>query len=358
MPVDREVWTSLLAQADVRTVFQSFDWFDAWRRSHPPEQRMFFLSLQDADGWVGFAPLMIAPGSRGKKELQFAASMNADYLDFVLVRRHEEALTAIAQFLRHNRHRWDEMYLRNVPAHSRNFALLKPAFTHAGLFPVLESTIACPALVIRGCEKEVGALINKYSLRRKVSALEKLGAVSFHTDCSPADIEAHLDNFFDQHVARWTGTASPSPFLRPEQRAFYRELVHSLAGSGVLNFCRLELDGKPVAYHFGFRYDDKLIWYKPSFDPAYAEHSPGLVLIRNLIDYALRSGCGELDFTIGEEPFKDRFTNQRRANANVRVFGSRMTYRIGLFERRLRLLRRVGLRWLRRNRTSTTAGPG
>lgn len=350
LPIDRQAWTSLLANSDVRTVFQSYEWFDTWRRTRPPEERLFFLTLRDASGWVGFAPLMITRGPGRKRELQFAGSQNADYLDFVLVRRHEEALVAIGRFLREHRHRWDEIYLRNVPSHSRHFGLLQPAFERAGLFPDMDSTIACPALIIRGCEQDVRELIGKYSLRRKVSALEKRGRVQFLPENDAAAIEAHLEDFFDQHVARWKGTASPSLFLRPERRTFYRELARSLSGSGVLNFCRLELDGRPVAYHFGFRYDDKLIWYKPAFDPAYADLSPGLVLIRCLIDYALQSGCIELDFTIGEEPFKERFTNRRRANANIRVFRSGGAYLLGLFKRRLRHWRRVGLHWWRGRR--------
>jgi CelD/BcsL family acetyltransferase involved in cellulose biosynthesis len=242
------------------------------------------------------------------------------------------------------------MYLRNVPVYSRSFALLQSTLERVGLHPVIESTISCPALAIRGHETEVKELINKYSLRRKVAALDRRGVVTFHPESSHAQIEEHLERFFDQHVARWAGTASPSQFVRPEQRLFYRQLVRSLADTDVLCFSRLELDGIPVAYHFGFRRGKTLIWYKPTFDPALADFSPGLVLIRKLIEHAIATGCDELDFTIGDEPFKERFTNRRRANANVRVFGSTTSYLLGLVAQRLRHVRRTILRLLRRKR--------
>jgi len=346
LPFDRQTWNQLLAQCDVNTVFQSYEWFDAWSRVQPPDQKLFFLVLRDAEGWVGFAPLMIARGPRGKRELQFAASTNADYLDFVLARRHDDAFALIGDFLRRHRHRWDVMYLRNLPLGSRSVTRLQASFERAGLHPVIESTISCPALVIRGREDEVRRLINKYSLRRKVAGLEKRGKVVFHACCTREETEQNLEAFFDQHVGRWEGTASPSLFLRPEQREFFRQLVKTFSQTGELCFSRLDLDGRSIAYHLGFRRHGKLIWYKPSFDRAFAELSPGLVLIQALIGHALESGCEELDFTIGEEPFKERFTNLRRANANVRVFSTTPRYIVGLIAQGLRRVRRTGLRLL------------
>ena len=72
------------------------------------------------------------------------------------------------------------------------------------------------------------------------------------------------------------------------------------------------------------------MYYKPSFDPALAAHSPGLVLVRHLIARALEGGRRELDFTIGDEPFKRRFTNTTRKTVNVQIFREPALY---LFER-------------------------
>jgi CelD/BcsL family acetyltransferase involved in cellulose biosynthesis len=72
--------------------------------------------------------------------------------------------------------------------------------------------------------------------------------------------------------------------------------------------------------HFGFEFGDRLTWYKPAFDVEFAKHSPGEVLIKYLLEYALERKVGELDFTIGEEAFKYRFANHVRANYAVRAF--------------------------------------
>ena len=77
-----------------------------------------------------------------------------------------------------------------------------------------------------------------------------------------------------------------------------------------------------IAFHFGFLYNKKFLWYKPSFDVRLAKHSPGEVLLKELLEYAYARGCEEFDFSIGEEPFKKRFANILRKNYSYKIFKS------------------------------------
>ena len=86
------------------------------------------------------------------------------------------------------------------------------------------------------------------------------------------------------------------------------------------------LDDRPIAYHFGFVSDKRLLWYKPSFDPSIRKGSPGVVLIRHLIGYARQHNLAELDFTIGAEPFKDRFSSGTRYVDTYRIHRSRLRF--------------------------------
>ena len=100
-------------------------------------------------------------------------------------------------------------------------------------------------------------------------------------------------------------------------------MADTLGKAGWLHFSMIECGTKPAAYHFGFCYNGALSWYKPSFDHEFAGQSPGTVLIRYLIEDASSRKLRELDFSGGEEPFKDRFSNNRRTNLNLRVFSRR-----------------------------------
>jgi CelD/BcsL family acetyltransferase involved in cellulose biosynthesis len=81
----------------------------------------------------------------------------------------------------------------------------------------------------------------------------------------------------------------------------------------------LELDGEPAAFHFGFEYDGRLIWYKASFAVELRDCGPGEVLLGKLFEYARSRALLELDFTRGVEPFKLRFANATRQSYALRV---------------------------------------
>jgi len=100
----------------------------------------------------------------------------------------------------------------------------------------------------------------------------------------------------------------------------------------------VEFNGLPIAFHFGFDYSGSIIWYKPSFDVQYAEHSPGLLLTRKIIEDGLARSRRELDFTIGDEAFKGRFANLSRFNIALSVYHNLPS-----------AWRAQGWRWLRRN---------
>jgi hypothetical protein len=81
-----------------------------------------------------------------------------------------------------------------------------------------------------------------------------------------------------------------------------------------LRFAVLELNGQPIAYHFGFELDKKLVWYQSAFDVDYWEYSPGEVLLGELLRYAGENNLREFDFTVGGEAYKRRFANEFREN--------------------------------------------
>jgi CelD/BcsL family acetyltransferase involved in cellulose biosynthesis len=55
--------------------------------------------------------------------------------------------------------------------------------------------------------------------------------------------------------------------------------------------------------------------------------SPGKVLLSYLIRDALERNLDELDFTVGAEPFKYRYTRTQRTNVTLRAFSARWLYR-------------------------------
>jgi len=96
---------------------------------------------------------------------------------------------------------------------------------------------------------------------------------------------------------------------------YYKDFYYSLVKS---NFCFLnihisaiKLGKKYISTHLGF-FDDKTYYYlMPSFDSInFKLYSGGNILLENLIQFAQSKNLDVFDFTIGNESYKKKWTNQ------------------------------------------------
>jgi hypothetical protein len=174
----------------------------------------------------------------------------------------------------------------------------------------------CPYFDIVRDPNGFAALAEKQSARRKAAQLARVGAVKVEHLLDGESIARELPVFFRQHAERWAVTQSPSPFLDPAARLLYESLAREGAARGEILLSVLRLDGRAIAYHFGFVYGRRLIWYKPSYDLRFFRVAPGNAVLRATIRFAVEHRLDELDFTRGDEAYKTHFTNAQRRNAN------------------------------------------
>ena len=343
----REEWNALLAHADGATVFQGYDWHAAWWECFGGGHELHLLRVYERSGeLVAIAPLMIECRRRLgllQRRLMLVGTTNhaTDYADLIVRSGHARPRRAVLEWMRAHRHLWTQLELRNLQASSPTLALLGEAHDLAG--KVLVQFAAEAPTRRLGDPAADRAVLNKRSLRRHVNGFLREGTLELVRLESSPRLDAHCAHFFEQHVARWADTATPSLFHEPAQRRFYRVLAQRLAASGALHFSMVQWRGRAIAYHFGFEQGGVLTWYKPSFDPALAKRSPGEVLIRLLLEDAIGRGLKELDFTVGSEAFKFRFANHVRRVYRVRA------WRRG-FERVPALLLEGLKAWLKRRR--------
>jgi CelD/BcsL family acetyltransferase involved in cellulose biosynthesis len=96
-----------------------------------------------------------------------------------------------------------------------------------------------------------------------------------------------------------------------------------------INFCKVTLDKLPIAYHFGFQFNQKLLWYKPTFDIAYSQFSVGKIIIKKSIEHAIAKKYSEFDFLLGDEIYKYQWTNSSRRVFEISM--ANLTYRSRVF---------------------------
>lgn len=298
-------WDRLWRARSPRHVFQGYAWHRAVLDAHP-ERAPCVAVVEEGERAAGLLPLWVE-GRRAR----FLGAPYGDYNDLLAdAARAGDVLQAMLGAL--DAARLGELVLESV----RGDAQLRQA---AGALPPaarrrLHCAFAapCPTALLAAVPGVVEGVAGKKSLRRHERALAALGPVRFRHLESREEAAALLPAFFAQHQERRALAGGRSLFAAPGARRFYAALVERL-GLETVRFSVLEVDGAPVAFHFGFECDGRLVWYKPAFAVEHADLGVGEVLLGRLFAYAGARGLEELDFTRGGEAFKDRFANAARA---------------------------------------------
>lgn len=321
LPMDRERWNAVVGEGVTNTLFQTHEWVTAWWEAFGHSYRLLHLEIENEEhATAGFVCLMAGSADRGAAQWHIVADANSDYCDIPVRGNRFAALNALIRFFARDYGAWDSLSLMNVPEQSVTLPALATLCDRHGLWLRASKRIPAPKLHLGGGGSDSKL---KYSVRRHCHRLEKTGRVEFRILRDAHDLPRLLGVLYEQHIARYRSKGEISLFENPLARRFYGQLAPRLLDAGWLNFSELMLDGKPIAVHFGFEYENVLTWYKPAFDVAYQRFSPGTVLIKHLIDYAKDRRLDTLDFTVGDEAFKDRFSNATTYNRNVVIYRNR-----------------------------------
>jgi len=144
----------------------------------------------------------------------------------------------------------------------------------------------------------------RQQVRRYPRRLAEHGAaVAFRLATDRDRLDRDLDTLFALHRARWDG--QETPFLAAA--AFHREFARLAFDRGWLRLSFLEVDGRPVAALYGFRFAGAESGYQAGRDPRFAGGQVGFVLLAHAVQAALEDGMREFRFGRGGSAYKERF---------------------------------------------------
>lgn len=151
-------------------------------------------------------------------------------------------------------------------------------------------------------------------LRNKERGLGKLGEVAVLEGRTEADIDLILSEFLRQKRRRFLELGIPDPFVEPEAQAFLRRAcLDGLAdGHPAIELYALTLDGAVVAVLGGAGDRERLSGMFISFDDRdeVARHSPGEILVGQVIRGQCERGRSVFDLGVGEARYKRTFCDE------------------------------------------------
>lgn len=158
----------------------------------------------------------------------------------------------------------------------------------------------------RKSEEGYDWILGKKSLRRDYNKLRKLvnyRCIHKYGDFSDQDIAAVAS----LHIERWGFEGAGSAFKESPNRvseycAFKNNKLLTILYNG----------DEIVACHYGMIYGTSILFHTPVINIKYLEYSPLKSLIYEIISFSSNNGLQIFDMGLGDESYKDGFTNDYR----------------------------------------------
>jgi CelD/BcsL family acetyltransferase involved in cellulose biosynthesis len=313
MPEAEAIWRGLEYPPQFATPYQRFDFQAAWQK-HVGEHeglRPFIVIAYDVD----HQPLMLLPlavahenGMRiarflGGKHVtfnmalwrqDFAAVVTQADLDVVMgaIREHSEAIDVLA--LVRQPQRWG-----NLP-------------NPMARLPHQASINDCPLMTIVPAAAPAERISNSFRrrLKGKERKLQSLPGYRYILASDDADIKRLLDAFFTVKPLRMAEQKLPNVFADPGIEDFIREacMARLAAGGHAIDIHALECDDEVIAIFAGVADGNRFsMMFNTYTMTGNARYSPGLILMRDIVDCYAGRGYTSLDLGIGSDDYKRLF---------------------------------------------------
>jgi CelD/BcsL family acetyltransferase involved in cellulose biosynthesis len=158
---------------------------------------------------------------------------------------------------------------------------------------------------------------HRQDVGRQTRRLESVGALTLRAIEDQQAARAALPHFLEMHTLNWSGMDFSIESKNRSIQSFFDSLINEETSWKLVHFSALELDGKPISYHFGFLFQDRFYWYKPAYDREFENYSPGKVHIAKLLESGVEHEWRIFDLLKGAEPYKESWADGSRTTVDV-----------------------------------------
>ena len=305
-------WRALEDQQHLSTPYQRFDFLAPWQRQVGDRENLkpFIVIARDTER----RPLLLLPltlrREYGARTARFMGGKHSTFNMALWNREFATAATALdldalTSAIR-ARSKADVLALHQQPMRWRD--LPNPM----AMLPHQPSINDCPLMKMAPDAAPTTRISNSFRrrLKGKERKLQTLAGYRYGAATTETEIKRLLDAFFSIKPLRMAEQKLPNVFAEPGVEAFIRSTcLTPVAGGGhVIDVHALECDDEVIAIFAGVadghRFSMMFNTYTMSENSRY---SPGLILMRNIIDHYAALGYQALDLGIGSDDYKRLF---------------------------------------------------
>lgn len=302
------LWRPL--ESEFATPFQRFDFLAAWQRNvgaAEGREPRIVVALDDTGQPLCVVPLAVSDGRlacfMGGKHCNFNMALwRRDTLGLFDRAELNNTLATLAD------HGVKALALGQQPRHWRGIENPFYALPHQA------SVNECPLLTFTqdSADNERISGSTRRRLKSKERKLQSLKGYRYLCASTPQEINRALEAFFVIKPQRMALQNLPDVFADPGVDDFIREICDTSSGKPAVVIHTLECDDEVIAIFTGVedgqRFSMMFNTYTLSEN---ARYSPGLILVRHIIDHYAARGFTSLDLGVGLAHYKTMFCKQR-----------------------------------------------
>ena len=304
-------WRHLEAQ-QCHTPYQRFDFLAAWQRQVGEREglRPFIVIAADAER----RPLLLLPLTHARQHsINIASFMGGKHTTFNMALWNDEfAAGATRSDMEALVSMISTSGAADVLALHRQPERWRETPNPIALLPHQASANDCPLLVMEPGATPAALISNSFRrrLKGKERKLQSLPGYRYHRASTEAEIARLLDWFFQVKPLRMAEQKLPNVFADPGVEDFIRAgcMTPLRDGSHAIDIHALECDAEVIAIFAGVADGHRfsMMFNTYTMSPS-SKYSPGLILMRNIIDHYAAQGYRALDLGIGSDDYKRLF---------------------------------------------------
>ncbi len=325
----REPWNDLVRHSPQNIPFLTYEWLRTWWDAFGGSAEPQVITVWRGEHLMGIAPMAYrrilingVPCRVGK----FWSNPFSNRVHLVTRDPANGVVDAIVDYWLAQEPAWDQLHLEPVPLACPLTHALVHAFERRNVAFGVRESLRSPYLTLPATWDEFMAGLSsrfRKSLRQQMRAARSGGKLRV-TVANSADAVETAFEIASKGRFHEDGTSIAAT---EAQRRFYNDLAKVAFDRGWLVLGFLEHEGQPIAYEYNLYYDGIMYALKSGYDPDFAEHSPGRVLMHEMLRKVISVGGREYDCLGMDEDYKLRWTKDIRTHGRITVFSDRFVPR-------------------------------
>jgi hypothetical protein len=323
----KNIWDELLDGKKHYRPFLDYDWFELWLDHFLNNNRLFILLCEDQNRLKAICPFLIKKEKlKGipVKKIELIGNIYSPVRNFIIGKlsdgEKEGFLLNLFDYLKTSA-KWDLIDLNPLPDEDFDFMgftrlLNKSGFKSKEYFCFgnwyLDDIDFNGNQYISSRTSNIRENIKRYSRK-----LQKMGKLQFVmvTNSSNEELDHYMDLYYTVYHASWK-----APEMDP---SFHRDLAKLVRGKGWLRLGFLFLDTSPMAAQLWLVCEGVAYIAKLAYDENYKKLIPGVILSSEMMKYVIDiDRVKEIDYLIGDEPYKKDWTPNRRERKGILIFNN------------------------------------